>query len=197
MNARTFENIAQRAVKDYEALQRPAELAELLRILAGLQAEHATQEFGPLRILEIGTWKGGTLWAFRQVCPNAQIVALDSNLSLLEDRTLANAHVEAHAHEARDEVEAVFGGGDIDFLFLDADHSERNARQDWHDWFTLVRPGGLFVFHDIEPNPDPRFGVDRLWRDLKDAGYRTIEIVERMVGDGARIECGLGIVRVD
>jgi predicted O-methyltransferase YrrM len=36
----------------------------------------------------------------------------------------------------------------IDFLFLDGDHSETEVQRDWDDWHQYVIPGGVVAFHD-------------------------------------------------
>ena len=183
--------IACAAVEHHEALQRVDELAELLVLLGTL---------APLHILEIGSYKGGALWAFRAICPDARIVSVDSNHTtyLRDDHRKLGAHlIEGDSHDPaiKDMVISAFGGGQIDFLFIDADHSYEAVRQDCEDYSPLVTPGGLVAFHDIEPNPNPGFGVDRLWREIRAQGHSTIEIVARDLSHG-RVECGIGVVRM-
>jgi predicted O-methyltransferase YrrM len=61
----------------------------------------------------------------------------------------------------------------IDFVFIDADHSEQACEQDWRDWSPWVSPGGVVLFHDSAQGPtspaQPDWGpvklVDRLLRN--------------------------------
>jgi predicted O-methyltransferase YrrM len=39
-------------------------------------------------------------------------------------------------------------GHEIDFLFIDADHSYERASRDWLLWSPHVRPGGHVALHD-------------------------------------------------
>src|SRR4249919_3770992 len=60
-------NIARIAVRDHGAIQKPAELAGFLALVMDLD---------PLElIVEVGSFDGGTLWAWQQICP--QVVGVD------------------------------------------------------------------------------------------------------------------------
>ena len=43
----------------------------------------------------------------------------------------------------------VFGEGDLDFVFLDADHSYQAVTNDLVAWWPKLRPGGLMAGHDF------------------------------------------------
>ena len=46
----------------------------------------------------------------------------------------------------------LFDPGSVDFVFLDADHSEKAVRDDLEAWYPLVKPGGAIGVHDYD-NP--------------------------------------------
>lgn len=46
------------------------------------------------------------------------------------------------------EAAAMFGGGVIDFVFIDAAHDEASVRADIAAWLPRVRPGGVLAGHD-------------------------------------------------
>lgn len=39
----------------------------------------------------------------------------------------------------------------IDFLFIDGDHSETGGRTGWNEWSPYIKPGGFVAFHDARP----------------------------------------------
>jgi predicted O-methyltransferase YrrM len=42
-------------------------------------------------------------------------------------------------------------GEKIDFLFIDADHSKKAVAEDFYNFFDLITPHGMIVFHDTHP----------------------------------------------
>jgi predicted O-methyltransferase YrrM len=77
----------------------------------------------------------------------------------------------------------------IDFLFLDGDHSETGVQRDWDDWHQYVIPGGIVAFHDAaifqggwtQPNWGPVRVVDRLFRSRALSGWRIVHEVDSLV----------------
>ena len=59
----------------------------------------------------------------------------------------------------------VFKDEQIDFLFIDGDHTYRGVKSDYEMYGPLVRPGGIIAFHDIGENEEG--GVYNLWQELK------------------------------
>jgi glycosyltransferase involved in cell wall biosynthesis/cephalosporin hydroxylase len=49
----------------------------------------------------------------------------------------------------------LFDPGSIDFVFLDADHSEKAVRDDLEAWYPLVKSGGLLGVHDYDNRDFP------------------------------------------
>ncbi len=52
---------------------------------------------------------------------------------------------------------------DIDFLFIDGDHSYNAVRTDFSIYYPFVRSGGIVGFHDTKSQ---KYGVDRLMREM-------------------------------
>lgn len=106
---------------------------------------------------------------------------------------------------------------DIDFLFIDGDHTYHGVKQDFEMYSELVSKGGIIALHDIATHPDEEeivqrrrqnaegikdrhlswdesysdCNVDRLWSELVDE-YDTEEIISHPEQTWA----GIGVVRM-
>lgn len=174
----------------------------------GWLLEHVRTE-QPRRVLEIGTANGGTLYLWtRVVAPDAVLVAVDSTplgrlgrcspLALLcasfarrSQRIALVFGAASQRDETRRRVEQILDGDQVDFLFIDGDHSYEGARADFELYSPLVRPRGLVAFHDIAAPDELGFGVPKLWRELS-ASYPSSEIVA-----GSEPSYGIGLLRLE
>jgi predicted O-methyltransferase YrrM len=163
-------------------LQREDELALLVEDVRKLD---------PGNILEIGTSKGGTLFLWATLAKaDARIVSVDlrggkfgggySALRIPIYRRFARLRqklnlVRADSHDAGtfERVKELFGTSEIDFLFIDGDHTYDGVRKDWEMYSPLVRKGGLIAFHDIAGNYEDT-QVKRFWDSIK-TGFRFRE----------------------
>ena len=60
------------------------------------------------------------------------------------------------------------GDEDLDFLFIDGDHSYEGVLCDFMTYSPLVRTGGLIAFHDICEHPaEAKCEVKKFWDELK------------------------------
>lgn len=64
--------------------------------------------------------------------------------------------------------------GELDFVFIDADHSYEHAKQDIELWYPKVRSGGLVSGHDYDPTRPRMAGVIR----AVDEYFNEFEIYE-------------------
>jgi predicted O-methyltransferase YrrM len=196
-----------------EAIRRDAyqKLNELEPLIA------LVRERRPRTVVEIGTFKGGTLFALCQVAdPNALIVSIDlpkgkglfgGGYSWREGRrlrkfaqpgqTLKTLRRDSHAPETVRQVEDLLGGRPIDFLMIDGDHRYEGVKRDWESWKPLVAPGGLIAFHDILDHPEqPLSQVDRFWRELAPT-EKTVEFTDPDEDWGHGQWGGIGVVFKD
>jgi cephalosporin hydroxylase len=173
MNAR---KLAEKALKK-GAVQKVSELSTLIRLLKRRKLR---------TIVEIGTQKGGTLYAWCKVAePDAIIFSIDlpggpfgGGYSLKDMKRFRmykkkNQKVyffrkDSHKKSTKDELVRKLKGRKIDFLFIDGDHRYRGVKKDWTLYASLVKKNGLIVFHDILFHPKfPQCKVDRLWNEIK------------------------------
>ncbi len=159
-------------------------------------------ELKPRNILEIGTARGGTLFIWSQLATNrvvsCDIAHMAARRTLYEHFASPNSnchcHLEignSHDPEFAASVEKLFNGEQVDFLFIDGDHTEVGVREDYELYQHLVRPGGLIGFHDIVINqPTPDNQVYHFWKYLKQ-NAETEEFVE----DYNQCGFGIGVVK--
>jgi predicted O-methyltransferase YrrM len=77
----------------------------------------------------------------------------------------------------------------IDFLFIDGDHDEKAAWQDWENWHRFVAPGGCVAFHDAREFsggwPTTTYGpvrvVNSLFREKPLPGWEIVEEADSLV----------------
>src|SRR6266550_1401987 len=154
--------IARSAVADHGAIQKPEELAGFLALVMDLD---------PLDlIVEVGSFDGGTLWAWQQICP--QVVGVDLPPPGHEDTVRLNSLGcqivcgDSHDQATVDRLAGLLNRP-VDMLFIDGDHTYDGVKADYEMYSPLVRPGGLIGFHDICQHPSMEFvQVNRFWATL-------------------------------
>ena len=162
----------------------------------------------PRAILEIGTARGGTLFLFSRIAlEGATIVSIDlpggkfggsypkwkgilyKSFALLGQR-IHLLRADSHNRETLEQAKRILGGRELDFLFIDGDHTYEGVKKDFKLYSPLVKKGGIIAFHDIVVHP-PETGcaVSEFWRQIRD-DYDTEEIVK----DWSQNWGGIGIV---
>jgi predicted O-methyltransferase YrrM len=207
---RTIENIPETA--------SPADLVDISMNCPAIQSQQIRSEFLELAkmvkeqnckyIMEIGTYRGGTLFVFSQLADSrATIISLDFHFSFLgkvygalqkpllrkfvrNGKSLYLLRQNSHLPGTIKVVRDILGGHDLDFLFIDGDHSYDGVREDFMMYSPLVREGGLIAFHDVAESGGSR-EVNRLWEELK-PHYRHRELIHQ-TGGGAM---GIGVLQV-
>jgi len=189
----------------YNGLIRPMqikeEFVELLKIF---------QELNPKYILEIGTANGGTLFCFCKLAQDdATIISIDLpegpfgggypewkipiyQAFAKENQKLYLLRKDSHQEETLEEVKKILNGKELDFLFIDGDHTYEGVKKDFEMYSLLVRKGGIIAFHDIAKNYfDPECQVDLLWEDFKlNSNFNLKQIIKHPFESWA----GIGIL---
>jgi predicted O-methyltransferase YrrM len=171
-----FLGIAEKAVNGYGALQDEWEFAMLLQVV---QTHH------PAKMLEIGSYTGGSLYGWRTALPDCHVFAV----------TLGEAH-QFHSWGAS----VIFGdsthpdtqtkvweatAGVVDFVFIDGGHDDATAAADFEMALKLTcQSRGMIGVHDI--NLYHRYpelsGPRNLW-DLHRRRFPSIEFCNRETED--------------
>jgi predicted O-methyltransferase YrrM len=190
----------------YRTLELKQNMTELLGLVNALRQQ-------PLRrVCEIGTFRGGTLFIWCQLAaPDAHLISVDlpggqfgggySEKSLPFFQSFRQPGqrldcIRGSSHDAniREEFRRALGGAELDFLFIDGDHSYAGVKQDFEFYSQFVRKGGLIGFHDIyhrEQQPD--IEVHKLWAELKPK-FRHEEFIETGT---ERRKIGIGLLHKD
>ena len=168
------ESVASFALNAYSIrpLQVPDEFTSLAKAVADLQ---------PRAVLEIGTARGGSLLMLcRLAHPEAVIISIDMPggygyrsfqvpfLKLFPTRGQRLCLLKADSHDPSTLAKVkTLCPQNLDFLFIDGDHSYQGVRADFEMYSRLMRPGGTVVFHDICDHRDKTCEVPRFWHEIK------------------------------
>jgi cephalosporin hydroxylase len=184
-------------------VQVRSELVEYARIVAELR---------PKTVLEIGTFRGGTLFIHsRLATSSATLISIDLPGSLpgriwrwmhtpifkrftQKQQKLHLLRADSHDRGTLNTVSRLLNGQQLDLLFIDGDHSYGGVRADFEMYSPLVRPGGVIAFHDIAVRSLPievPIEVGQLWNEIK-ASYRHREILHNLGSDAM----GIGVLNV-
>lgn len=150
----------------------------------------------PRRILEVGSLFGGTLWAWMNDSPGAQVVSVDIGVDSFDYRfedveggrrmwpTWANTtgcdltQVRADS-TAAETLATVRQYGPFDFIFIDGGHTYEVALADMNNYWQMLAPGGFMAVHDIAyPDTNPvGYGVAKAWREARQQARAWTEIL--------------------
>lgn len=177
-------------MKEIVTLQRKVELDRMMDVY---------REENPRRVLEIGTFQGGTLREWLKTSPDV-VVCIDWVLHDVEmadpddyfvplwKKWAKSAGSTLVVLEGRSEDPAIAAQAEefapFDWLFIDADHRYEAVKSDYEMYRPMVRPGGVVGFHDLTKYVE-NCGVGILWSELTaDPGVRSVEIYDPGVGKG-------------
>lgn len=177
--------LLRRTSTSFPAMQNPHELRRFLKIVLGRQ---------PRAVLEIGTARGGMLYALAQVShPEATLIGVDlpggpggggqtdgerrfySGFGY-PGQSIRVLPGDSRGVSTQKAVTKALKGRKLDLLFIDGDHSFEAVKSDFDIYRQYVSANGLIAFHDIRYDD-----VRRFWKSLV-TDYprnRTVTIVDR------------------
>lgn len=168
---------------------RPASYWQPAHIVTSAWLGHAPFAFWlvdvlrPRRILELGTHFGFSFFAFaeavRRFDLDSEVLAIDTWAG--DDQS--GFYGEDVYESVRSVAEAEYGGvtrllrgyfadlrpsfddNAVDLLHIDGRHGYEQVKEDFHQWLSAVRSGGVVLFHDTVER-ERGFGVWQLWAEL-------------------------------
>lgn len=152
------------------------------------------ENHSPKKVVEIGSFFGGTLWYFHKHAKLEQLTSVDLLIppaderyqQMVECRALwhewfADSGVrmsviegDSHNESIINTVKLLYPENDVDVLHIDGDHSYQGVMWDYDNFKGLVRPGGMIVFHDIHGLEQVR----QAWDEIKAKHSHTQTIIE-------------------
>ena len=184
---------------------RPIQIKEEISALLSMVAKA-----GPRTVLEIGTANGGTLFLLSRVsAPSATLVSIDkpnggfgggypkSLIPVFRSFAVNGQKVvlvrgDSHDGATISSTREALDGRQVDFLFIDGDHSYEGVQSDFRIYSPLVRKGGIIALHDIVPGLISHVGeVPRFWAEIR-RSYESHEIVKDWGQGGA----GIGLLKL-
>ncbi len=167
----------------------PASYWQPARIVSSAWLEHAPfafwlmDELRPRSVVELGTHWGFSFFVFAEAVRRLGIETEISALDSWEGDDQAGFYGEDVYESVRSTAEQEYPGftrllrgyfsdsrllvadDSVDLLHIDGRHGYEDAREDYEQWRSTVRDGGVVLFHDIAEYGDG-FGVWQLWEEL-------------------------------
>lgn len=183
----------------------------------------------PLTVLELGLFLGGTLYVWaRGIDSTDRLVSVDQPVwnecthsrraavypTFSETARIDILYGNSHKERTYEEVTDRFDG-DVDFLFVDGDHTYNGVNEDFTMYRRLVDDDGIIAFHDIKRHArdrqekqarlrevddlaeeyvtigEPEWGVSEFWEDVQ-SEYDTREFLTHPKQMGA----GIGVIEL-
>lgn len=172
-----------RECKKFEILQFKNEFKQFLDLC--LQEEVK-------KVIEIGTYRGGSTFAFLKYL-EAEVIAIDR----CHDCLVVDEKLKFFKEDAEEELVVATVRGlvqEVDMLFIDGAHDERACRLNYEMWKGLVKKGGIIAFHDIVETEHLKklgFNVRPVWDYVKKS-HRWKEFIDKPLE-----ERGIGVIWVE
>lgn len=203
-------------------LYMPQVRSEITDLTKFVIANSGLKDGKPINILEIGTKFGGTFYIWNKINPNGMNISIDmtdggihggiseeemNKRDLWFQERFPNCHfIRGDSHEWRTfnkfskilnpkeifEHTQIFN--QVDFLFIDGDHSYEGVKQDFLNFEPLCKPKSIIAFHDIiisEHHHSRNVFVGEFWNEVKnDSRFDSVEII----ADINQTWAGIGIL---
>lgn len=144
----------------------------------------------PQTVVEIGSGRGGTFYLWCRYLESATTF-LSIDYSLVNRQNEFWSHfsigdeircIEGNSHDDRTvkAVRRALDGDEIDFLYIDGDHSREGVERDFRLYEPLLSEDGVIALHDIR---NETTGVPEFWEDIR-RSYSTEEFGEKVFKNG-------------
>ena len=144
----TTADFVRQSLKQYYAAQNGDELTWLVE---------KVKKVNPTAILEIGLESGGTLKIWEQLLTQNKdsiLIGIDLSPNVQWDIKQSKVSVtvikgDAHTIEVFKQVQQILKDRKLDFIFIDADHTDKGARLETEMYQQFLKPCRLIGYHDI------------------------------------------------
>jgi hypothetical protein len=119
----------------------------------------AAYRYTPVKMLEIGVFKGGSLEMWREYFgPTATIFGIDINPACADYATPPNQVRIGSQDDAAFLEKVILEMGMPDIILDDGSHVGKHQRKSFDVLFPRLKPGGLYVIEDLSTSYWPRYG---------------------------------------
>jgi hypothetical protein len=133
-----------------------------------LRAVEATENL-ELPIVELGAWRGVTTTAIAgatrrlvyAVDPYSDASGSDNDLCIMRDRTRGLDNVK-HMRMSSGDAARTLRHEAFSLVFVDAIHDYLNTWFDFKVWGSLLTPGGMIAFHDVDDHAGANLACRRI-----------------------------------
>jgi FkbM family methyltransferase len=187
------------AYKNYELTQVYSEIISFSKFYKELNCKN---------ILEIGSLYGGTFYVLSKLSrPDGLKISLDYPMydNQPELIKLKNTYekmktfsdnvkivtADSHLETTKQKISEILNGEELDFIFIDGDHSYDGVKKDFEMYSSFLKDGGYIAFHDIndtELHRNLNCHVAKFWNELTQ--YKKIEFNTKSM------YMGIGVVQV-
>lgn len=181
MDYRVLANLS--ALTTKVLLQVPTEITSFM--------EYLDREIKPKNFLELGVCFGGTFFIWAHLAqPGGVKLGIDlpngpwGSPHKVDDKTYDQCkhmlqtlapscyihHGDSRKPESIEWVKEKLDGKQLDFVFIDADHTYEGVKQDYYNYLPLVKKGGIIVLHDIKEtdrHKEAECTVYKFWQELE------------------------------
>lgn len=143
------------------------------------------RNFKPNTIVELGTYKGTSLFSMAQALKDSslksKITAIDTwegdkhsgyydndiyeGVVKIRNKYYKNINIDL-LRTTFDKALKQFKNESIDLLHIDGLHTYEAVKHDFNNWFPKVKKDGVIMFHDTHEKMND-FGVYKLWEEVK------------------------------
>lgn len=198
----SFEQVLDFVYSDKGSFIRPAQIkSEIGRVLSKIV------EIKPKLIMELGTGKGGNFFLLCKAAPfDSKLISLDMRGGVFGggypiwkllmfkffkkgEQKLIFVRQDSHNLHTLSIISKICNGQNIDFLFIDGDHTYEGVKKDFEMYSSLVKKNGIIALHDILPSKYKLCTVSKFWNEIK-SKYKNEEIFE----DKKQGWAGIGVI---
>lgn len=160
-------------------------------------------DLNPLKIVEIGTYKGSFSCNIRAIYPNSKLYLIDpweltedyvengypvtesvDDINSAYDRVVEMFKDDKNTTIMRttsDEALREFEYETLDVVFIDGDHSYEQCKKDICNWKDKVVSGGILCGHDYKTIKNVRKAVSEVFDDFVVSGYNKGDVWARVM----------------